>query len=76
MNVSFCDISRNLIPFVQFKKREKPTWMSVTRLRNASHITTLEKKKKSLPPYDDKHLHDDRTHTFPHGYYKTLANST
>ena len=26
-----CDVLRNLVPFVQFKKCEKPPWMSVKK---------------------------------------------
>ena len=38
-----CDALRDLVPFVQFKKREKQPWMSVTfsngtKLRNAPHL--------------------------------------
>ena len=45
--VVICDALRDLVPFVQFKKREKHPWRSVTfskvaalscKQRNASHI--------------------------------------
>ena len=29
MNPAICDALRNLVPFVQFKKREKHPWKSV-----------------------------------------------
>ena len=37
--VNICDVMRNLVPFVQFKKREKLPWRSVT----FSKIATLLK---------------------------------
>ena len=37
--VRICVALRDLVPFVQFKKREKHPWTNGTKLRNASHIT-------------------------------------
>ena len=41
--IFFCDALRDLVPFVQFKKREKHPWMSVTFSKMAGQPATLLK---------------------------------
>ena len=45
-DVYICDALRNLVPFVQFKKREKLSWMSVTLSKVAGFSFT---KSNNLP---------------------------
>ena len=45
-DVYICDALRNLVPFVQFKKREKHSWMSVTLSKVAGFSFT---KSNNLP---------------------------
>ena len=45
-DVYICDALRNLVPFVQFKKREKLSWMSVTLSKVAGFSFT----KSNNPP--------------------------
>ena len=38
MNTYKCDALRDLVPFVQIKKREKHPWRSITISKVAGHI--------------------------------------
>ena len=40
-NLYKCDVLRNLVPFVQFKKREKHPWRGVTFSKVALKVTLL-----------------------------------
>ena len=41
-----CDALRDLVPFLQFKKREKHTWRSATFSKVAGNVT-----KSNTPPW-------------------------
>ena len=43
-SLNLCDALQNLVPFAQFKKREKHPWRSIT----CSRVTG---KKSNTPPY-------------------------
>ena len=45
------DVLRDLVPFVQFKKREKHQWGSVTFNKVAGYITNDQKWAKIAPEY-------------------------
>ena len=67
--VCICDALRNLVPFIQFKKREKHPWKSVTFSKVASEEPATLRKVTLLHGHSSRFLNctnDTKSHNASH----------